>query len=108
MCSSDLGQERIARKLKRREEVRQLLANFKQKRLDNLEEQRLLASPPPACQSFGKKGATSSRSRQRIGISGHLPLGGDVRMKEALEAIQWSQHPQGGEQTKNMVQAQAG
>ena len=116
------GQERIARKLKRREEVRQLLANFKQKRLDNLEEQRLLASPPPACQSFGKKGATSSRhggittSPRQVGASGplasdgggRLPLGGDVRMKEALEAIQWSQHPQGGEQTKNMVQAQAG
>ena len=151
------GQERIARKLKRREEVRQLLANFKQKRLANLEEQRLLASPPPACQNFGKKGATSSchggitTSPRQVGASGplasdgggHLPLGGDVRMKEALEAIQWSQHPpsfakkpcglpqggmafiasegsakmprglpreasQGGEQTKNMVQAQAG
>ena len=53
------------------------------------------------------KSATSA-PRQTEGPSGHLPLGGDVRMKEALEAIQWSQHPQGGEQTKNMVQAQAG
>ena len=86
------GEERIARKFKRREEVRQMIAGFKQQRLANLEEQRRPVSPP--------LGATSFR---HSGISGHLPLCGDVRMKEAFEAIRWSQHPQGGEQTNNMV-----
>jgi hypothetical protein len=72
------GKERIARKFKRREEVLRMLATFKQKRLANSEEQHLSASPH---------------------------LGG---MKEAFEAVRWSQNPQGGEQTKNTVQEQAG
>jgi len=92
----DQGKERIARKFKRREEVRRMIAGFKQQRLANLEEQRRSASP--------HLGATSSR---HSGMSGHLPLGDDVRMKEAFEAIRWSQHPQGGEQTNNMVQDHA-
>ena len=62
----------------RREEVRRMLAEFKQQRLANLEEQR-----QPAAFHLGS-------------------------MKEAFEATQWFQHPQGGEQTKNMVQEQAG
>jgi len=72
------GKERIARKFKRREEVRRMLATFKQKRRANSGEQRLSASPH---------------------------LGG---MKEAFDAVRWSQHPQGGEQTKNTAQDQAG
>jgi hypothetical protein len=71
------GKERIARKFKRREEVRRMLATFKQKRRANSEEQHLSVSPH---------------------------LGG---MKEAFEAVRWSQNPQGGEQTKNTVQEQA-
>ena len=59
------GQERIARKLKRREEVRQLIANFKQ--------QRVKAQALP---------------RQDLKKQRGLPPDGDVRMKEALEAIQ--------------------
>ena len=72
------GKERIARKFKRREEVRRMLSTFKQQRLANLDEQSPPASPH---------------------------LGG---MKEAFEAVRWSQHPQGGEQTKNMAWEQAG
>ena len=73
------GKERIARKFKRREEVRRMLAEFKQQRNKD----------------------TADRQQVR-------PLCGDMRMKEAFEAVRWSQNPQGGEQTKNTVQEQAG
>ena len=73
------GKERIARKFKRREEVRRMLAEFKQQRNKD----------------------TADRQPAR-------PLCGDMRMKEAFEAVRWSQNPQGGEQTKNTVQEQAG
>lgn len=69
---------RIARKFKRREDVRRMLSEFKQRRINNLEEQRR-----PVSSSLG-------------GI------------KEAFDAVRWSQHPQGGEQTKNIAQAQVG
>jgi|GEM_PF-490540 len=82
--------ERITRKFKRREEVRRMLATFKQQRRASMEEQRRPVSSP---------------------------LGG---MQEAFDAVdysavlaatkpgRWSQHPQGGEQTKNMAREQAG
>jgi hypothetical protein len=84
------GKERIARKFKRREEVRRMLAEFKQQRLANLEEQRRPVSPPLG----GMTEAFDAVAYSAVVV--------------ATNAGRWSQHPQGGEQTKHMVREQAG
>lgn len=73
--------ERIERQLSRRAEVRQMLADFKQQRVKEMKDS-------PEAPAFG--------------------LRGDVRIKEALEALPWGNNRQGGEPVKDMVQEQAG
>ena len=105
------GKERIARKFKRREEVRRMLAEFKQQRnKDTVDRQ----PARPLCR------VSPDQDRRQVATCPAAGRrGGDMRMKEAFEAVaysavveatkagRWSQNPQGGEQTKNMAREQA-
>jgi len=109
------GKERIARKFKRREEVRRMLAEFKQQR--NKDPSLPTLAPPKAP---GSAARLSSPKRERYAgtsIADRQPArplchvspdqdrrqvatcpaagrrGADMRMQEAFEAIRWSQHP---------------